>query len=64
MSPSKGAAAGLSAAGGVDTFHTPFIGEPVSSGVAELDALLDGGPLLGTCCLLTGPAGSGKSTLR
>lgn len=43
--------------------HVPFVGEPVSSGVAELDQLLGGGPLRGTCTLLSGPAGSGKSTL-
>ena len=40
-----------------------FIGEPVPSGLTELDALLDGGPLRVTSALLTGPAGSGKSTL-
>lgn len=44
-------------------FHTPFIGEPVPSGVPELDALLDGGPRRGTCTVLIGPAGSGKSTI-
>lgn len=44
-------------------FHTPFVGEPVASGVAELDALLGGGPLRGTCTMLTGPAGAGKSTI-
>ena len=35
----------------------------VSSGVAALDALLGGGPMRGTSMLLTGPAGSGKTTL-
>lgn len=57
--------------GGIEVFPTlvapdhlaPFIGEPVPSGLAELDALLDGGPLRGTSMLLTGPAGAGKSTL-
>lgn len=57
--------------GGLDIFprliaadhHVPFIGEPLPSGVAELDALLDGGPLRGTSTLVTGPAGSGKTTL-
>lgn len=44
-------------------FHTPFAGEPVGSGIAELDALFDGGPLRGTCAILTGPAGSGKSSI-
>ncbi|WP_347276679.1 ATPase domain-containing protein [Caulobacter endophyticus] len=43
--------------------HTPFVGEPTPSGVEELDALFSGGPLRGTCTLLTGPAGSGKSTI-
>jgi len=43
--------------------HVPFIGEPTPSGVPELDSLLSGGPLRGTCTLLTGPAGSGKSTI-
>ena len=57
--------------GGLDVFprliaaehHFSFVGDPVPSGVAELDALLDGGPLRGTCTLLSGPAGAGKSTL-
>lgn len=44
-------------------FHTPFIGEPVKSGVPELDALLAGGPRRGTCAVLTGPPGGGKSTI-
>ena len=35
----------------------------VSSGVAELDALLGGGPERGTSTLVIGPAGPGKSTL-
>lgn len=57
--------------GGLDVYprlvaaehHRPFLGDAVPSGVAELDALLDGGPLRGTCVLLSGPAGAGKSTL-
>lgn len=44
-------------------YHTSFVGEPVSSGLAELDALLHGGPLRGTSAIMTGPAGSGKSTV-
>ena len=43
--------------------HQPFIGESILSNNAELDALLHGGPLRGTSTLLTGPAGSGKTTL-
>jgi circadian clock protein KaiC len=57
--------------GGVDIFprliaakhHTSFTDDPVASGVAELDALLDGGPARGTSTLISGPAGSGKTTL-
>ncbi|SEN17607.1 circadian clock protein KaiC [Luteibacter sp. UNCMF331Sha3.1] len=43
--------------------HTPFAGEPVTSGVEELDGLLYGGPLRGTSTLLTGPAGTGKTNV-
>ena len=43
--------------------HAPFVGEPVASGVATLDALLGGGPLRGTSTLVTGPAGTGKTTI-
>lgn len=41
--------------------HQPFVGEAVSSGLPELDALLAGGPLRGTSTLVIGPAGSGKT---
>jgi circadian clock protein KaiC len=37
--------------------------EPMTSGVAGLDALSGGGLPRGTCTLITGPAGAGKSTL-
>ncbi len=43
--------------------HVQFSGETTPSGVAELDQLLGGGPLRGTSTLITGPAGSGKTTL-
>jgi circadian clock protein KaiC len=43
--------------------HRPFAGDPVPSGLPALDTLLNGGPLRGTCTLITGPAGTGKTTL-
>jgi circadian clock protein KaiC len=57
--------------GGLDVFprlvasehDTAFIGEPTQSGVADLDNLLNGGPLRGTTTLISGPAGAGKTTL-
>ncbi len=41
--------------------HRAF-GEPVLSGIAGLDAILDGGYLRNSCSLLTGGAGTGKTT--
>ena len=38
-------------------------GEAVTSGILELDAMLQGGPQRGTSTLLIGPAGAGKSTV-
>ena len=57
--------------GGLDVFprlvaaehHRPFTGDPMPSGLPELDTLLGGGPLRGTCTLVTGPAGTGKTTV-
>jgi circadian clock protein KaiC len=43
--------------------YTSFVGDPVPSGLDELDSMLEGGPLRGTCTLLSGLAGTGKSTL-
>jgi circadian clock protein KaiC len=43
--------------------HAPFVGAPTRSGLAHLDNMLGGGPLRGTCTLISGPAGSGKSTI-
>lgn len=45
------------------SYHSNFTAEPAPSGVEELDSLLGGGPLRGTCTLITGPAGSGKTTI-
>lgn len=57
--------------GGLDIFprlvaadhHRPFVGDAVGSNVPELDNLLAGGPLRGTSTLITGPAGTGKTTI-
>jgi circadian clock protein KaiC len=43
--------------------HTAFERGSVESGVAELDTLLGGGLDRGTCSLLMGPAGAGKTIL-
>ena len=43
--------------------HSAFHGECTPSGVPELDDLLGGGPMRGTSTLVTGPAGSGKTTI-
>lgn len=43
--------------------HSSYVGESVGSGVAALDALTNGGPLRGTSTLISGPAGSGKTTI-
>jgi circadian clock protein KaiC len=57
--------------GGIDIFPRliageqgqPFEGGSVSSRVPALDALLGGGPKRGTSTLITGPAGTGKTTI-
>ncbi|MFN7134269.1 MAG: ATPase domain-containing protein, partial [Myxococcales bacterium] len=59
------------ATGGIEVFprlvaaehDRTFAAETVSSGVPELDALLDGGLDRGTSTVLMGSAGTGKSTL-
>src|SRR5262249_21252844 len=43
--------------------RTGYAREPIQSGLAGLDALLGGGLARGTSTLVTGPAGTGKSTL-
>jgi circadian clock protein KaiC len=43
--------------------HTTFTEEKMPSGIDQLDALMGGGVLRGTSTLLTGPAGTGKTTL-
>lgn len=40
-----------------------FVAETVSSGIAELDAMLHGGLERGTVTLVSGPVGTGKTTL-
>ena len=57
--------------GGLDVYprlnasshHTMFIGEPTPSGVRGLDDLIGGGPLRGSTTLVTGPTGTGKTTI-
>jgi len=43
--------------------HVDFENSPALSGVPHLDALMGGGFFRGTSTLLTGPAGTGKTTL-
>jgi len=43
--------------------HEPFAAGAVASGVADLDGVLGGGLDRGTCTLLIGPAGTGKSAV-
>lgn len=43
--------------------HAAYPDETLSSGIPGLDQLLGGGLQRGTCTLLTGPAGAGKSAL-
>lgn len=43
--------------------HEAFQTEPIKSGVPQLDTLLGGGLDRGTSVLVTGPTGSGKSTV-
>jgi circadian clock protein KaiC len=42
---------------------TKFLGDQISSGIKELDALVGGGINRGTSTLVMGPAGAGKSTI-
>ncbi|HEX2225165.1 MAG TPA: ATPase domain-containing protein [Thermoanaerobaculia bacterium] len=41
----------------------PGVGEPVSSGLAELDVMLGGGLVRGTSTIVLGPSGVGKSVM-
>ena len=43
--------------------RSTFPTEIISSGIAELDALLGGGLEKGSSCLVLGPAGTGKSLM-
>ncbi|MET0377272.1 MAG: ATPase domain-containing protein [Rhizorhabdus sp.] len=57
--------------GGLDIFPRliasdhgqPFAGGVIESGVPALDALFGGGPMRGTSTLITGPAGTGKTSI-
>lgn len=57
--------------GGIEVFprlvasehHADYVDEYTDSGVVALDLLMGGGLLRGTSTLITGPAGSGKTTL-
>ena len=44
-------------------FRREFVPEAISSGVPELDELLHGGLERGTVTIITGPSGTGKTTL-
>lgn len=46
-----------------DIYAREFVPEAISSGVADLDALLHGGLERGTVTLITGPIGVGKTTV-
>lgn len=45
-----------------DEYGREFVAEPISSGVPEVDDLLDGGLERGTITILSGPSGVGKTT--
>lgn len=46
-----------------ETHGRAFISEPIPSGLPELDAILHGGLERGTITILTGPSGTGKTSL-
>ena len=46
-----------------ERLHHDFVSEPLSSGVPELDELLHGGLERGTVTMITGPSGTGKTTI-
>ena len=48
---------------GAAEHRTGFSGDPLSSGIRELDQLLGGGVSAGSSTLILGPAGTGKSLL-
>ncbi len=46
-----------------DEYGREFVSEPLSSGVPEVDDLLNGGFERGTISIISGPSGVGKTTL-
>ena len=46
----------------LETYHSNFVPQTISSGIPEIDELLNGGIERGTVTIISGPSGVGKST--